>query len=687
MLFKNRNSYILSFGVILALLGGMLTALPAVQASTLTVTNTNDSEVSYLTISGNVGVGGAVLQYGYSLFTTANNSGDYLFNVLPGWSGTVIPSKQGYSFAPVKRNYTNVQNNQANQNFSAVANTFTDPKSPGDTWRVSVASDGGEPDGWSVDPSISADGRYVAYSSQATNIVPGDFANDVFVYDNQTGQTTSVSLDSDGTPFNCNSGSPSISADGRYVAFSSCYQGSGSYWVVYVYDRQTGTLDSANRGLTPSISADGRYVAYLADDNQFRNIFVRDMLTDNDTEVTISLTGGQPNGNSWVPSISANGRYVAFNSEASNLVNSDTNGVGDIFLYDLQTNERTRVSVRSNGVQANAESFMGSISGDGRYVTFTSAASNLVNNDTNNEVDAFVHDRQTGETIRVSVSTNGIQGNGDSNLARISADGRYVVFRSIATNLISGDTNGVADIFMYDRQTSQTRRVSVGSNGREANGDSPPLGSGFAISADGKYLAFSSDATNLVETESDTNAETDVFVHKIPPTNIQVSIAGSNVGSYYIPLHSGDRYGFAVDNGPAAVVSTNGVDIITALRVIWQEPAAGRTSYSEMMGLPVEQLSSEYWFPWYNNLDTNVMSQGFRIANVDSTQTTIKVMLGATELDSFTLQAGESVRVNYAVNDGPIQIYSEGGEDILAALRVIWTAPVHGRYSYSEMMG
>jgi hypothetical protein len=142
-----------------------------------------------------------------------------------------------------------------------------------------------------------------------------------------------------------------------------------------------------------------------------------------------------------------------------------------------------------------------------------------------------------------------------------------------------------------------------------------------------------------------------------------------------------------VDDGPAEVVSTNGVDIIAALRVIWQEPAAGRTSYSEMMGLPVEQLSDEYWFPWYNNLDTTVMNQGLRIANVDNTQTTIKVMLRATELDSFTLQAGESVRVNYPVNDGPIQIYSVEGNDILAALRVIWTAPVHGRFSYSEMMG
>src|SRR5688572_6637447 len=168
---------------------------------------------------------------------------------------------------------------------------------------------------------------------------------------------------------------------------------------------------------------------------------------------------------------------------------------------------------------------------------------------------------------------------------------------------------------------------------------------------------------------------------------VDVKIAGNTVGDdIEIPLDSGQRHGFAADDGPAAVVSTNGVDIITALRVIWKEPGV-RTSYSEMMGLPVEQLSSEYWFPWYNNLDSASMNQGFRIANVDSTQTTIKVMLRATELDSFTLQAGESVRVSYAVNDGPIQIYSEGGEDILAALRVIWTAPVHGRYSYSEMMG
>jgi Tol biopolymer transport system component/uncharacterized protein YcfL len=563
------------------------------------------------------------------------------------------------------------------------ATTFVDPHNLRETWRVSVASDGGEADGWSVAPSISADGRYVAYASQASNIVPGDWANDIFVYDNQTGETIAASVDSDGTPFNCNSANPSISADGRYVAFTSCYQGAGAYWIVYVYDRHTGTLDSANRGLTPSISADGRYVAYLADDNQFRNIFVRDMLTDNDTEVSISLTGGQPNGYSFLPSISSNGRYVAFYSAASNLIDNDTNGVGDVFVYDLQTNERTRVSVHSNGAQANGESFTGSISGDGRYVAFYSAASNLVSNDTNNMEDIFVHDRQTGETTRVSINANGTQGNGDSNLARIATNGRYVAFRSLATNLIPNDTNGVVDIFMYDRQTGQTRRVSVGSNGIETNGDSPPLGSGFSISADGKYLAFSSDATNLVQTENDTNGETDVFVHETTCSCINVSIGGALKGSYDVPIGGSMRQSFtSVNNGPVKIASANTASILGAERLIYKVNGVN-TSFSEMTGLPNNQLDNTYWLPWYNNvgLDTQL-----RFANISGSTATVHVSIGGQEMQGspFTLDAGESTRVSFpGVNAGPVKIESD--QNIVAAERVIYK--INGvNTSFSEMM-
>ncbi|MCI0550534.1 MAG: hypothetical protein L0287_06240 [Anaerolineae bacterium] len=176
----------------------------------------------------------------------------------------------------------------------------------------------------------------------------------------------------------------------------------------------------------------------------------------------------------------------------------------------------------------------------------------------------------------------------------------------------------------------------------------------------------------------------------IKSAEVQVNIAGNNVGNYDIPLQESERHDFpGVDNGPVQIVNANSANILAALRVIWKEPGE-RTSYSEMMGLPVEQLSSEYWFPWYNNQNTASMDQGFRIANVDVADTTIKVMLGGpagTQLDSFTLAAGDSVRVGYDVNDGPIQIYSVEGRNILAALRVIWQEPVAGRYSYSEMMG
>jgi Tol biopolymer transport system component len=468
--------------------------------------------VGDLTISGNVGIGGAVLKYGYGFFAVANNNGDYSIQVPTGWTGKVIPTKLDYSFTPSKRDYTNIQSNQVNQNYSTIANTYVYPGNPMDTWRVSIPNGGGQSDNNSYNPSISADGRYVAYWSFASNLVPGDGANDIVVYDNQTGQTSAVSVDSNGIPLDCNSFAPSISADGRYVSFSSC---AGGLWVVYVYDRHTGILDSAGRGDVSSISADGRYVAYHSIDNldfQFR-IFVEDMLTGIGRQISISTIGGQPDGDSVLPSMSANGRYVAFNSSATNLINSDTNGVEDVFVYDLQTDEVTRVSVNSSGAQANGDSFSPSISVDGRYIAFHSSASNLTSNDTNGVEDVFVHDLQTGETTRVSINSNGVQGNLTSNQAHVFGNGRYVAFRSLATNLILGDTNGVADIFVYDRQTGQTTRVSVGSNSVQANGDSSSsYSTGFSISEDGKYLAFSSDATNLVN--GDTNEYTDIFVHE-----------------------------------------------------------------------------------------------------------------------------------------------------------------------------
>ncbi|HEY9821824.1 MAG TPA: DUF4347 domain-containing protein [Candidatus Sericytochromatia bacterium] len=181
--------------------------------------------------------------------------------------------------------------------------------------------------------------------------------------------------------------------------------------------------------------------------------------------VSIGTDGTQGNDRSYHSSISADGRYVVFRSEASNLVSGDTNNTSDIFVYDRQTDTTRRVSVNSSGTQGNGFSQSPSISADGRYVAFNSDASNLVSSDTNNTSDIFVHDLQTDTTRRVSINSNGTQGNSASYRPSISADGRYVAFNSDASNLVSGDTNNTSDIFVHDLQTDTTRRVSVATDG------------------------------------------------------------------------------------------------------------------------------------------------------------------------------------------------------------------------------
>ncbi len=409
----------------------------------------------------------------------------------------------------------------------------------GITTRVSVDSSGNEGDSYSGDTSlssISGDGRYVAFDSYASNLVAGDTNgyNDVFVHDRQTGLTTRVSVDSAGNEGDAASYSPSISADGRYVAFYSYAANlaagdNNSSYDVFVHDRQTGqttrvSVDSAgNEGNASSynatISADGRYVAFeswasnlvAGDNGDILDVFVHDRQTGQTTRVSVDSAGNQGDGHSFWPSLSADGRYVAFSSYATNLVAGDNNGtLGDVFVHDRQTGQTTRVSVDSAGTQADGESAFPSISADGRYVAFYSYAGNLVAGDNNGVSDVFVHDRQTGQTTRVSVDSAGNEGNGSSYDPSISADGRYVAFDSDATNLVAGDTNGFQENFLHDRQTGQTIRLSVDSAGNEVN-----AGSWYpSISADGRYVVFPSYASNLVP--GDTNGMADVFVRRLP---------------------------------------------------------------------------------------------------------------------------------------------------------------------------
>src|SRR6266571_2943311 len=209
---------------------------------------------------------------------------------------------------------------------------------------------------------------------------------------------------------------------------------------------------------------------------------------------TAALVGVRSNGTQGdgisgrvsAPAVSTDGVVVAFDSEATNLVGGDTNGALDVFVRDRASGRTERVSVSSKGKQGNSGSAGPMLSGDGRFVTFSSGAANLVAGDTNGRSDIFVHDRMTGETTRVSVAADGAQGDNNSiGTAAISADGRFVAFASAASNLVPGDTNGVPDVFVHDLLTGATERVSVDSAGGEANGQSvgPGIRGGSAFGA------------------------------------------------------------------------------------------------------------------------------------------------------------------------------------------------------------
>jgi Tol biopolymer transport system component len=329
---------------------------------------------------------------------------------------------------------------------------------PGDTELVSVSSLTREAAGSSFDHAISADGRFVAFQSYAPNLVPDDTngASDIFVHDRQAGTIERVNVDSNGMQARQTSWRPSISADGRFVVFetnsSNLVPGnSQSRWIVALRDRVMGS-----------------------------------------TELISTSGTGTPLRHGLHPAISANGRFVVFESVASDLVARDTNGSRDIFIRDRQTGSTELVSIASDGIQANCYSTSASISADGRYVGFSSCASNLVAGDTNGGFDVFVHDRQTGLTERASVDSSGKQGFGWSQYASISADGRYVVFASDSA-LVPDDTNDKLDVFVRDRQTGITERISVDSNETQADGDS----FGSSISADGRFVAFFSNSTNM----------------------------------------------------------------------------------------------------------------------------------------------------------------------------------------------
>lgn len=388
---------------------------------------------------------------------------------------------------------------------------------------ISVASDGTQGNGRSYNPSsTSANGRFVAFSSEANNLVPGNLdsctflpaaveCTHVFVHDQLTGETFLISKSSDGTLPNKPSNDASMSDDGRYVAFlteADNLDGPG----IYVHHLSSGTTTNISSGGNfPSISANGRFIAY-----GLQGVYLHDRDIDDDeifdevgqvNTIAVSVALDSSIMSASTPSVSDDGSMIAFSSSANNLVNNDNNSFQDIFVRNRDTDgngifdepgmvNTILISVSSNGTQGNWDATYPSISGNGRFVVFTSRASNLVSNDTNDAEDVFIHDILTGITQRVSVAYDSTQGNGNSwttDAPSVSVNGRFITFCSYADNL---GMDGFGGCFIHDRMTSDTTKIQ--------DADYSPT-----ISQDGRYVVFPSGS----ELTPDSNGYEDVFLY------------------------------------------------------------------------------------------------------------------------------------------------------------------------------
>lgn len=398
--------------------------------------------------------------------------------------------------------------------------------------RISVSSIPTQANGTSEWPIISRDGRFVIYHSTASNLVPNDTNNaeDVFLYDRLFRTTERISFGIGGVQGNNRSQFGDLSSDGRYIAFHSeatnfVPNDTNNAWDVFFLDRFTGQFErisvttsgqQANgSSIFPDISGGGRFITFYSqatnlvpnDTNGVSDIFLHDRLLGTTERISVSSAGVQANGSSIFQDLSADGRYTVYESEATNLVPNDTNNAWDIFLYDRINQTTQLISLNSAGQQGNDRSSYAIIAANNRYVTYVSYATNIDPADPTPNGDIYVRDLVSGTTELISRGLNNQPSNGDSHYPVISSDGRFIAYHSEASNLVPGDTNNVADIFLYDRQTGNTKRVSLSITGQQANGSSNIA----AISGNGRFIAFHSLASNL--TFGDTNGTIDVFLY------------------------------------------------------------------------------------------------------------------------------------------------------------------------------
>ena len=477
------------------------------------------------------------------------------------------------------------------------------------TATISNADNGTQGNGYSYSNpgSISDDGRYVTYGSDASNIVANDTngLRDIFLYDTVTKTTTMITKGYDGTPSNGKSYNPVISGNGQYITYSSLASNlvagdTNGKQDVFLYNILTGitslvsVADNGTQGngasSSPSISDDGTYITYQStannlvtnDKNGNTDIFLYNAETKTTKLISVRTVGlsepVQTDGNSGSAQISGNGQYIVFTSYADDLISKDLNEVQDVFLYNVSTGAIIRVNVADNGTEANAAGYNPSINYDGTYITFTSTATNLVENDTNNVADVFLRDTVNKTTTRVSVASDGTPTNAACSGGSISANGRYIVYYSGATNLVVG-SGSFYNVYLYDTQKGTTILLTQGYNGTQANKDcfSP------FISGNGDYVVYYSDASNLVA--NDTNGYSDVFLTNVTPVDVypgddlQSIIDNATPGQIIrINDNNGTRYTYNVNLAITKLLKIIGVGNVTLTASNTSEPVITLTT-------------------------------------------------------------------------------------------------------------
>lgn len=454
--------------------------------------------------------------------------------------------------------------------------------------------------GNSGQPALSADGRWMAFTSTSPNLVPGqsdaNVWSDVFLLDRDSG---TLSLVSHAAGFPSTTGSsfsadPSISADGRYIVFLSRSNnlipgqtGSTSLWQVFLYDRIAGTTTlvshadgsstagANNSSVEATVSKDGGYVVFSSaatdlvpgqsDTNGTSDIFLYDRAASTLTLVSHASSGGAAAASGVAPTISEDGRHVLYASSATDLIAglSDTNNLPDIFLYDRVSGTTTLASHAAGlpGQTGNAHSQPLGLSDDGAYAVFRSMATDLVAGqaDAAGTLDVFLFERATGNVTLLSHADGAPASAVGAESAQISSDGAWIALWSLAGNLVPGqtDTNGAADVFLIARATGATTLVSrqSGTAATAANGSSD----GARLSEDGQYLLFVSSATDLLAGQSDANGERDVFLFdRVAGTTVLASHAQ---GSSLTAGNGTSWEGALSANGAFAAYSSTATDL------------------------------------------------------------------------------------------------------------------------------